>query len=244
MTSYHDFLEDLVNDLVTSDEVDLTRLVGEFEFQGFDPSRLYQSLAKREKNGKVLLEDVRVLCIVLITRGTSLDKIKSRSTPDAASKLNKLIQKYSVSKSGRGKGPDVVTLARIGATFPYYCVMIANKAGIQSKIPEFKGMKPEGLFVPQLAGLVPRTGAFYDQLFIVLKHISVCFQHMIKPDSTQADYERNFGFMEIQRKSPLGSDAERTQWLADLSIIAEVNDTIVLNFDPDAIISANTYYKV
>jgi hypothetical protein len=243
MASYAEFVSQLISKLNVADEVELEQLVQDFEFQGFDPEKLYQAMAKKENDKELLLKDVRTLCVVLITRGTSLDKIKNRSAPAATLKLNSLIHKYGICRNGKGRGPEVVTLARIGATFPFFCASIANKVGIEPKVPEFRGMRPEGLFLPQIAGLVPKEEPLYDQLFMVLKHISVCFQHLIKPDSSKLDYDRNFGFMEVQRKSPLGSDADRIQWLLDLDVVVNNGGVMEFNFDPAPIIKANTYYK-
>nr|QSR83613.1 nucleoprotein [Balambala tick virus] len=112
--------------------VDLARLV---QYQGFNPAitarALWTAKTVREVANDQFKDDVTLVCVLFLTRGTNLVNMVKRMSEEGKTRVNNLIQTYTLKK---GQVPaDELTLSRIALTF--YPVTIQAPCAVADMLP-------------------------------------------------------------------------------------------------------------
>lgn len=107
-----------------------------FAYQGFSPELTKSILMSIEKNFDVLHKDIGLLCYALCSRGSKARKMTAKMSEQGKVGLNALITKYKIIDSVP-KTKEDITLARVGACFPVYClrIMQSGKGRVVGVVP-------------------------------------------------------------------------------------------------------------
>lgn len=123
----------------------------QFQYQGFDPMKIVQSLAKSKADGNIddvqFKNDVYKMVAIGIIKGSVNDHNMTKMSDDGKGDLNTLMKTYGIAKGGgRGKASSVITFPRVMATFPDIAVRLVSVIGpkefnggplLSSRLPHF-----------------------------------------------------------------------------------------------------------
>jgi hypothetical protein len=158
------------------------------------------------------------LCAILISRGSDISKMKLRMSPEGRAEAERLQLKYSIQRGGANLPKEVVTLSRIGATFPYICAKVSMLPNYEAKIGSNYGAIPKCMGLPQLAAIFPRND-LGRQLIRVHRVFVVAFDRLINKRPSKANA---ISFQKVQFSSPLGTLEQRMDWCLDLGLLEPV----------------------
>lgn len=112
--------------------VELARLV---QYQGFNPAitarALWTAKTMREIENDKFKDDVTLVCVLFLTRGTNLVTMVKRMSEEGKAKVTDLVQTYSLKKGQ--VNADELTLSRIALTF--YPVTIQAACAVADMLP-------------------------------------------------------------------------------------------------------------
>jgi len=145
-------LKELLSAMDTGFTVEeINELVSEFQYVGMDARVIAKLLITKCRNSKppgntmaALQEDLKMMFVIIASRGTKISKLKGKSSQEAIAKVTDLIKKYTLHE-GKPKTSQDITFGRIGATF----ATDVNRITHQNKIrPPQILMTPNGLEMP------------------------------------------------------------------------------------------------
>lgn len=199
------------------------------EYEGLDTDFMRSLILKKFKIASIdPVSATRFLCMVIHCRGTSLEKIRARSSDLLVSELNKYISILNIRKNlGPGMKRDYITLARLPACFPG--LMVKLSAILPSRIVEvnwipnaLKSNYFSAVCPSNAAGLIlARINLYYLQLFSkVIKQkedpISTIivfwragFKSKLMSNSMRVTFCKEIGLMETKLLSNLEVKVEK-----------------------------------
>lgn len=166
----------------------LDGFVDEIRFQGFDPRAIVAALRNRENDAATLKKDICMMVALLCERGTKLSKIIGRSSPNGASKIRTLKEKYNLKDSARL--PENITLARVAICLPQftcsYMKICISPAVPWTSLDDEKHFYPKPMACSAFANLLdPKdTEMIHCHLYWAVK-----FNKLINPSSSKTTKE-------------------------------------------------------
>lgn len=179
----------------------------EFEYHGFDPNITYNVLKKhatdKSKTRDEFKFDMKLLCAVVLMRGTNLIKIMSKSNDDVRNKLQKLKTVYQIERPKKENiNNKTIIMSRITATFPQICRNLIIKKSITPKI-KIEGLPDDICFN---GGVVFIKSNNLDMIN-KYKQWAIQFDKLI--NGLNSDEERVINFIEIIMRSNKIPESER-----------------------------------
>lgn len=128
-----------------------------------------KDVAMKVTSNDSFAQDIKFLCMVFISRGSSIQKIKSRSIETLKQIMEMYVEKYDINTdkklAGAALSPSTVTLPRICATFPTTTVDLFNSnlgrtlIGPEELFEEEENapVLPRALFAPMVASTIPAS---------------------------------------------------------------------------------------
>jgi hypothetical protein len=190
---------------------------------GFDAVAINKKFLEKEANSVTRYTDIYNLCTLLIMRGTNISKVGDRMSATGKAGVEALRNKYGIQNGGGGaKAREVVTLSRIGATYPLFCGLAANIPEFDPKVGNFEAEAkvPKCFSLPQIAACFPQTEEG-KQLLGLHKRAVAAFNRKIN-NKKRANREDPFTYQKIQFESALGSKEEREDWCVRLQLLTRV----------------------
>jgi hypothetical protein len=115
---------------ITSRELNHGTYKSLFEYRGFDYAKVMAEMLRIEPNYDTLIDDVIILCIWGLMRGTNYSNVKITGTTSAEGLaiIYRLCTKYSIeAKLSRGRSPDSLSISRVMSAHPHVCYKIMRK---------------------------------------------------------------------------------------------------------------------
>ncbi|QVU28734.1 nucleocapsid protein [Yunnan Paris negative-stranded virus] len=153
----------------TIDEADVMSLDQEalkiFEYQGFNPKLILLSLMKAKKKNKIsddiFKSDVLTLCAISIIKGSINSNNIKKISEQGQQEISRLESVYGIKRgSGRKEKPEVITVSRIGATFPGKIIQLICAGKVQGRSfpgPFNSSSLPNFMRHQAFAAVIPRT---------------------------------------------------------------------------------------
>jgi hypothetical protein len=136
----------------------------QFQYIGFDPMRIVQSLLRVKNDEKIdddqFRTDVYKMIAIGIIKGSVNDHNITKMSDTGKNDINALLKKYGIQKGGgRGKASSVITFPRVMATFPDIAVRMVGVIGAKefNGGPMLSSRLPNYLKVQVFPSVVPRN---------------------------------------------------------------------------------------
>jgi hypothetical protein len=191
----------------------------QIKYRGFDCLAILKVIKQKEASHVVRNREVGKLCAVLISRGSDITKVKQRMSPEGRAEVDRLQLKYGIQKGGKNYPKEVVTLSRIGATFPAICGFVSNLNAYEPKYGAGWGVVPKAFSLPQIPACFPKTPLGKK----LLKMHRLCIRKFDKLVNKKPDFQNALSFQKVQFESQLGTRGQREDWCVELSILRRSN---------------------
>ena len=190
------------------------------QFQGFDAVTINNTFIRLERDQDIRLQDQMKLCALLIHRGSNISKIALKMSSEGRAEVGKLQTKYKIQPGGQGsQAKEIVTLARIGATYPLFCGLAANTELFSPKYGDWQDtIVPKAFSLPQIAACFPK-GDIGQKLMALQRPLIKAFDKLI---NKKPNFQNALAYQKVQFTSPLGNDEQRIQWALKLGLITIV----------------------
>jgi len=162
---------EMITSIFNLKQADLGMMIDLYKYQGFDPKFFRKFLALVEKDKKKLLDDMRTLMIVYLSRGTKIGgKMMVKTSIEGVKFLTELKTKYTILDTGKGASGMTdrsVTLGRIAAAYPETCAALLCSGQFKDQVMDV-AKKPHAsvpvyLKFAQGASLIPKVSTgLYD----------------------------------------------------------------------------------
>jgi len=189
-----------LNDFIKSfDDTDFNEDFSEYEYQGFNPDVFYKTIrglaVSKQIPANQFKSDITLICALVLTRGTDIDKITKRSKESVHKKLNQLKVNYHIVKVRREKlTNETVIMSRFTAAFPQICLNLIKTGNIKPKI-EINGLPRELSFNGGVVFIKESNLEMHE----AYKKWSIEFDKLI--NGQNADEEKVLSFIEIIKRS-------------------------------------------
>jgi len=233
----------------------------QFQYQGFDPYKIVDSLNKVKENKTISDENFKKDIFTMVAVGMIKGSVNSHNIEkmsDAGkTDLKDLITKYSIKMGGgRGQSAGIITFPRVMATFPDIAIRLVKVIGAK----EFRGgpmlstRLPDYMEVQVFPAIIPRDTD--SDVKRMLLHASLCYSidqtvqisqkqnpELKQLSSDQANYTN------IGHNSPVPSEAIRKQVFKGLSIADDYSKIVSVlqdykeKIDPAFTIMSETQFK-
>jgi hypothetical protein len=232
----------------------------QFQYQGFDPMRIVQSLLKIKTDKKIddndFKNDVIRMIGIAIIKGSITDKNLVKMSETGQNSVASLISKYGVEKNGgKGKASSVITFPRVMATFPDVSVRLAGVIGAKEFTgPLLSSRLPTCLKVQVFPAIIPR--ALSAETKKMLLTASLCYSidqsiqiSQIKEPNLKQLAADQAKFTMIGHQSPVPSSTVRIATFNGLSLkdnyaeIKSVLEDYIKQIDPSFIIPTKETYE-
>ncbi|QHW05230.1 nucleopasid protein [Elliovirales sp.] len=164
---------------------DMDAFIADIQFQGFDPKVIVAALMKKESDANTLKEDICKMVAILCERGTKLNKIMGRSSPEGVSRIRALKDKYGLVDSG--KKADNITLARVAFCLPQftcsYMAVCLNPAVPWTSLDEGTYAYPRPMACSAFANLLEATDT---EMINCHLYWAVHFNKLINPSANKS----------------------------------------------------------
>jgi hypothetical protein len=140
-------------------------------------------------------------------------------SPEGRAEVDRLQLKYGIQKGGKNYPKEVVTLSRIGATFPAICGFVSNLNAYEPKYGAGWGVVPKAFSLPQIPACFPKTPLGKK----LLKMHRLCIRKFDKLVNKKPDFQNALSFQKVQFESQLGTRGQREDWCVELSILRRSN---------------------
>jgi len=213
---------------------DITALKSEdfdqFQYQGFDPMRIVQSLLKVKKDENVddnqFKADVYQMIAIGIIKGSVNDHNLTKMSDAGKVSINNLLKKYDIQKGGgRGKAASVITFPRVMATFPDIAVRMVSVIGAKefNGGPMLSSRLPQYMKVQVFPSVIPRNLNVNVKQMLLMANLcytidqSTQISQIQDPDlKTLAAKQGNFTV--IGHQSPVPNSVTRLSVFKDLHV--------------------------
>lgn len=202
----------------------------QFQYQGFDPMKVVQSLLKAKKDSGVDDDAFKLhvykMIAVGIIKGSVNDHNLQKMSDEGKKDIDYLLTTYGVQKGGgRGKSANVITFPRVMATFPDVAVRMVGVIGPKefNGGPMLSSRLPSYLKVQVFPAVIPRSLESKAKKMLLMA--SLCYtmdqstqiSQMKDPDLKQlASTQSNFTM--IGHQSPVPANDMRLSVFNSLSI--------------------------
>lgn len=202
----------------------------QFQYQGFDPMRIVQSLFRVKTDESIdddqFKKEIYQMIAIGIIKGSVNDHNITKMSENGQSSVNSIIKKYKIEKGGgRGKSASVITFPRVMATFPDISVRMAKVIGPKefNGGPMLSSRLPFYLKVQVFPAVIPRN--LEVSIKKMLLNASLCYtidqstqiSQLKDPDLKQlASIQGNF--TAIGHQSPVPNSDTRIKVFKTLSI--------------------------
>jgi hypothetical protein len=226
---------DALDVTLISDEV-----IASFQYQGFNPDAILKSLlSSKKKNGinnKQFLSDVSTLCAITIIKGSITDTNLKKMSEQGRIKYGELETRYGISRGGgRNRPAEVITVARIAATFPGKIIELLQSGKIPGRVfvSDLQTHKlPSALRHQALAACIPQTLKERSKNFLLdlVTAFSVDQTRVISKDKSDiaAQIDRQHQFTLTSHSGPYPSEDVRKKiftkfnWQSHFDLITPV----------------------
>lgn len=135
-----------------------------FEYQGFDPKKILISLMKAKKRNGVADDafkaDILTLCAISIIKGSINNNNIKKISEEGQQVISRLETTYGIKRgSGRKEKPEIITISRIGATFPGKIIQLICAGKVQGRTfigPFSSSSLPNFMRHQAFAAVIPR----------------------------------------------------------------------------------------
>lgn len=233
----------------------------QFQYQGFDPMRILQSLMKVKRDENVddnqFKTDIYQMIAVGIIKGSVNDHNITKMSDTGKASIDALIKKYGVQKGGgRGKPASVITFPRAMATFPDVAVRMISVIGAKdfSGGPMQSSRLPQYMKIQVFPAIIPRNLESNVKKMLLMANLcytidqSTQISQLKDPDLKQlALVQGNFTI--IGHQSPVPSSDTRLSVFKSLKIeedydsIYEVLKEYISKIDPTYITPSKNSFE-
>lgn len=202
----------------------------QFQYQGFDPVRIIQSLLKVKQNDSVedaqFRMDVYHMVAIGIIKGSVNDHNLTKMSDVGKASIDSLIKKYNIQKGGgRGKSASIITFPRVMATFPDIAVRMTRVIGakefnggpmLSSRLPTYMKVQVFPAVIPRNLGTTVKKMLLKASLCYTIDQ-STQISQIKNPDLKQlASVQGNF--TAIGHQSPVPNSETRLKLFKSLNI--------------------------
>jgi len=202
----------------------------QFQYQGFDPMKIVNSLLKVKREKEVgdddFMKDVSTMVAVGMIKGSVNDHNMTKMSDAGKTDLNNLMIKYGIIKGGgKGQSSSLITFPRVMATFPDVCVRLVPIIGPK----EFRGgimnssYLPDFMQVQVFPAIIPRK--CNPNLKKVLLTASLCYSidqtiqiSRIQDPNAKTIAQLQGRFIDVGHTSPVPFEEIRTRVFNSLGI--------------------------
>jgi hypothetical protein len=202
----------------------------QFQYQGFDPFRIVESLLRVKKSrslsDKDFAKDVYTMVAVGMIKGSVNAHNMTKMSDEGKTDLKSLMDKYGVQTGGgKGKSSALVTFPRVMATFPDVAIKLVSVIGPK----EFRGGPmqstnlPESLQVQVFPAIIPREIGREAKTFLMTA--ALCYSidqtiqiSQIKEPNLQDIANTQSRFVNVGHQSPVPSENVRASVFKSLNI--------------------------
>nr|QEU56216.1 nucleocapsid [Citrus virus A] len=204
-----------------------------FDYQGFNPDEVLRSLIINQRKNKVsaadFKSDILLMCSLAIIKGSINEHNFKKLSTEGQSTVIRLEKTYGIKRgSGRSEPANVVTISRIGATFPGKIIqlLVENKASSRKFMGPFKSHTlPQFIRHQGFAAVIPTTLAESTRMFLldivtaysVDQSISISPNKKDKPDLASL-YEKQRGFIQTTADNKYPSEIVRKKIFTTIMI--------------------------
>lgn len=222
----------------------------QFQYLGFDPMRIVQSLLKVKKDENIddnqFKTDVFHMIAVALIKGSINDHNINKMSDTGKASINALLKKYGIEKGGgRGKSASIITFPRVMATFPDIAVRMVAVIGAKEFTggPMLSHRLPSYMKVQVFPAIIPRNLQSDVKQMLLIANLcytidqSTQISQLKDPNLKTLAADQN-KFTVIGHQSPVPNSITRLQVFKSLnvdteyeSILAVIRDYIEL-IDP------------
>lgn len=232
----------------------------QFQYQGFDPKKIAESLLKVKKEKSVadsdFKKDVVSMVAIGMIKGSVNPRNKAKMSPEGQTDLDRLGSTYGIKEGGgRGQASGIVTYPRVMATFPDIAIRLTKIIGgkefrggplLSTRLPSYMQVQVFPSILPRDLDAVVRKMLLTASLCYSIDQ-TIQISEMKDPDlkvvaSTQSN------FVQVGHTSPVPSDKVRKDIFKSLSIhesydsIRSVLETYKNLVDPSFLISSQSEF--
>ncbi|UZA34089.1 nucleocapsid protein [Edgeworthia chrysantha mosaic-associated virus] len=136
-----------------------------FEYQGFNPRKIFAALYAAKKKNQVsdasFVTDILTLCSISIIKGSVNSNNIKKISEEGQQEIARLETLYGIKRgSGRKEKPEVVTISRIGATFPGKIIQLICAGKVEGRTfigPFSSSSLPVFMRHQAFAAVIPRS---------------------------------------------------------------------------------------
>jgi len=149
-----------------------------FQYLGFDTRAIRDAVLS-----KASVDDVLFCLLVVMKRGTNIEKMKKKMPEAGVNKLTQIIINVgiTVGSTSKGKGAETLTFGRIAAAFPEITAKVIKRIGVPNN-HGYTGDLPNYYMFPQAPAIIPD-----DNIYVKWKEWNNRFTHTIN-GGTAADW--------------------------------------------------------
>jgi len=164
--------------------------VDSFKFEGFDAVHIYSLLRARQATFATFVNEMNVLCLIGMMRGTRCDKVLTSISTTGRNALNALITRYGlVPQVPQNNRKNALTIGRVMSVFPQVCLQHAIAGHIRDfGLGDVFDLPVQCRF-PQFAALIPSEN---EQLWEQYLAWANAMDRVIKGNDTDPDLVERF----------------------------------------------------
>lgn len=212
----------------------------QFQYQGFDPFKIVESLLRIKKTKNVsdgdFSKDVYTMVAVGMIKGSINDHNMTKMSDEGKTDLKNLMEKYGIQKGGgKGKSSNLVTFPRVMATFPDVSIRLVSVIGPK----EFRGgpmlstYLPEALQVQVFPAIIPRDIGKEAKLFLMTAALCYSIDQTIqisniKEPNLKEIADTQARFVNVGHQSPVPSEAVRSSVFKTLDIANQYEKILIV----------------
>jgi len=229
---------DRILDLINTKDIETLKKedYDQFQYQGFDPYRLLQSLIEKKEGQSITDEsfsdDICKMVAIGLIKGNVNEHNRKKMTDIGQKDLAELMKKYGIKEGGGKSQPaEVITFPRVMATFPDVAVRFTKVLGGK----EFRGgpfqsfLLPGVMQVQVFPSVIPTDLEKPVKIFLMTASLcysldqSIQISRLENPDLKSLARDQN-DYVNLSHNSPLPKSATRKQTFNQLGLPGEFNN--------------------
>lgn len=231
---------DRILDLINSKDVEALKKedYDQFQYQGFDPYRLLQSLMQM-KDGKGISDqsfsdDVCKMVAIGLIKGNVNDHNITKMSDTGQKDLKEVMGKYSIKMGGgRGQSAEVITFPRVMATFPHVAVKLTKVlGGKQYRGGPFQSFElPDVMMVQVFPSVIPTDLEKSVKEFFLIASLCYALDQTIQISRIESPDLKSlaatqYPYVNLSHNSPLPKSAMRKQTFNQLGLPDKYQDIL------------------